>query len=68
MQGQDPNHMLTVGEEGFFGPLSSPRSWTLHNPNDRHWKKVSNMYKRVRCSWPLPLAAAVAAVHAAACH
>ena len=29
---QDPNHLLTVGEEGFFG-FSQPASAATYNPN-----------------------------------
>ena len=29
---QDPNHLLTVGEEGFFG-FSDPADATKYNPN-----------------------------------
>ena len=41
-----PKQMVTVGEEGFFGTLTGG-SWTWHNPNARHWKKLSNMYQKV---------------------
>lgn len=54
MKSQAPYHMVTVGEEGFFGPLSGS-SWMRYNPNDRQWKHVSNLYQQV--GLPAPLAA-----------